>query len=209
MSDLLVEPIAIIGMAGRFPGAAGTRQLWELLVAGEEAVRFPAEDELRSRGVSPEALADPAYVRAVAEPAGIDLFDAGFFGLTRREADVCDPQLRLYLETAHAAVENAGYDATRLGRAGVFSSVAANRYGIGRILANLEALRSATGMGAGMWNNPDSASTLVSYKLNLNGPSLTVQTACSSSLVAVHLAVNALRLRECDVALAGGADVEF
>ncbi|PRX67613.1 ketoacyl-synthetase-like protein [Nonomuraea fuscirosea] len=208
MSDL-VEPIAIIGMAGRFPGAAGTRQLWELLVAGEEAVRFPAEDELRSRGVSPEALADPAYVRAVAEPEGIDLFDAGFFGLTRREADVCDPQLRLYLETAHAAVENAGYDATRLGRAGVFSSVAANRYGIGRILANLEALRSATGMGAGMWNNPDSASTLVSYKLNLNGPSLTVQTACSSSLVAVHLAVNALRLRECDVALAGGADVEF
>ncbi|MEU8357082.1 SDR family oxidoreductase [Nonomuraea sp. NPDC048882] len=208
MSDL-VEPIAIIGMAGRFPGAADTRQLWEILVAGEEAVRFPAEDELRSRGVSPEALADPAYVRAVAEPEGIDLFDAGFFGLNRREADVCDPQLRLYLETAHAAVENAGYDATRLGRAGVFSSVAANRYGIGRLIGNLEALRSATGMGAGMWNNPDSASTLVSYKLNLNGPSLTVQTACSSSLVAVHLAVNALRLRECDVALAGGADVEF
>ncbi|MGN9788581.1 type I polyketide synthase [Nonomuraea sp. ZG12] len=205
----LVEPIAIIGMAGRFPAAADTRQLWRNLVAGEEAVRFPSEDELRSSGVSREALDDLAYVRAVAEPEGIDLFDAGFFGLTRREAEACDPQLRLYLETAHAAVENAGYDALRLGRAGVFSSVAANRYGIGRALGSLEALRSATGMAAGMWNNPDSASTLVSYKLNLNGPSMTVQTACSSSLVAVHLAVNALRLHECDVALAGGADVEF
>ncbi|MFI7131993.1 SDR family NAD(P)-dependent oxidoreductase [Nonomuraea sp. NPDC050153] len=205
----LVEPIAIIGMAGRFPAALDTRQLWKNLVAGKEAVRFPSEDELRSSGVSREALADPAYVRAVAEPEGIDLFDAEFFGLTRRDAEACDPQLRLYLETAHAAVENAGYDASGLGRAGVFSSVAANRYGIGRLLGNLEALRSATGMAAGMWNNPDSASTLVSYKLNLHGPSMTVQTACSSSLVAVHLAVNALRLHECDVALAGGADVEF
>ncbi|SDL35873.1 type I polyketide synthase [Nonomuraea jiangxiensis] len=207
--DNLVEPIAIIGMAGRFPGAADTRQLWRNLVAGEEAVRFPSADELRSSGVSRAALDDPAYVRAVAEPEGIDLFDAEFFGLTRREAEVCDPQLRLFLETSHAAVENAGYDASGLGRAGVFSSVAANRYAIGRVLGSLEALRSATGMGAGMWNNPDSASTLVSYKLNLHGPSMTVQTACSSSLVAVHLAVNALRLHECDVALAGGADVEF
>ncbi|MFF4619003.1 type I polyketide synthase [Nonomuraea jabiensis] len=208
MGDL-VEPIAIIGMAGRFPGAVDTGQLWRNLVAGEEAVRFPSADELRSRGVSREALDDPAYVRAVAEPEGIDMFDAGFFRLTRREAEACDPQLRLYLETSHAAVENAGYDASGLGRAGVFSSVAANRYGIGRALGSLEALRSATGMAAGMWNNPDSASTLVSYKLNLHGPSMTVQSACSSSLVAVHLAVNALRLRECDVALAGGADVEF
>jgi acyl transferase domain-containing protein/acyl carrier protein len=208
MGDL-AEPIAIIGMAGRFPAAADTRQLWSNLVTGQEAVRFPSEDELRSSGVSRKALDDPAYVRAVAEPEGIDLLDAAFFGLTRREAETCDPQLRLYLETSHAAVENAGYDALRLGRAGVFSSVAANRYGIGRALGNLEALRSATGMAAGMWNNPDSASTLVSYKLNLHGPSMTVQTACSSSLVAVHLAVNALRLHECDVALAGGADVEF
>ncbi|TMR95975.1 type I polyketide synthase [Nonomuraea basaltis] len=205
----LVEPIAIIGMAGRFPAAADTRQLWRNLVAGEEAVRFPSEDELRSSGVSREALDDLAYVRAVAEPEGIDMFDAGFFGLTRRESEACDPQLRLYLETSHAAVENAGYDALRLGRAGVFSSVAANRYGMGRVFGSPEALRSATGMAAGMWNNPDSASTLVSYKLNLHGPSMTVQTACSSSLVAVHLAVNALRLHECDVALAGGADVEF
>ncbi|GAA4103519.1 SDR family NAD(P)-dependent oxidoreductase [Nonomuraea soli] len=207
--DNLAEPIAIVGMAGRFPGAADTARLWSNLVEGREAVRFPSEDELRSSGVSGAALADPAYVRAVAEPEGLDLFDAGFFGLTRREAEVCDPQLRLYLETCHAAVENAGYDASALGRAGVFSSVAANRYGIGRVLSDPEALRSATGMAVGMWNNPDSASTLVSYKLNLHGPSMTVQTACSSSLVAVHLAVNALRLNECDVALAGGADVEF
>ncbi|MFI7438409.1 type I polyketide synthase [Nonomuraea indica] len=205
----LVEPIAIIGMAGRFPAAADTRQLWGNLVAGREAVRFPSEDELRSNGVSREALDDPAYVRAVAEPEGVDLFDAEFFGLTRREAEACDPQLRMFLEASHAAVENAGHDALRLGRAGVFSSVAANRYSIGRVLGSLEALRSATGMAVGMWNNPDSASTLVSYKLNLHGPSMTVQTACSSSLVAVHLAVNALRLHECDVALAGGADVEF
>ncbi|MEV4014159.1 SDR family NAD(P)-dependent oxidoreductase [Nonomuraea angiospora] len=208
MGDRL-EPIAIIGMAGRFPAAVDTRQLWSNLVAGQEAVRFPSADELRSSGVSRAALDDPAYVRAVAEPEGIDMFDAEFFRLTRREAEACDPQLRLYLETSHAAVENAGYDASRLGRAGVFSSVAANRYGIGRVLGSLEALRSATGMAAGMWNNPDSASTLVSYKLNLHGPSMTVQSACSSSLVAVHLAVNALRLHECDVALAGGADVEF
>ena len=207
--DEAVAPIAIIGLAGRFPGAVDARQLWLNLLAGEESVSFPSDDDLLLRGVPRASLADPAYVKAVAEPDAIDMFDAGFFGLTRREAERCDPQLRLFLETSHAAVENAGYDALKLGRAGVFASVAANRYAAATADASPDALRSATGMSTGMWNNPESASTLVSYKLDLHGPSMTVQTACSSSLVAVHLAVNALRLDECDVALAGGADVEF
>ncbi|WP_155251539.1 type I polyketide synthase [Salinispora cortesiana] len=203
------EPVAIIGMAGRFPGAVNPGEFWVNLRAGIESVRFPSGEELLAAGVSPAALADPHYVRATAAAADLDRFDAAFFGLTPREARICDPQLRLFLECAHAALEDAGYDADRLGDVGVFGSAGANRYLELARLSEGSELRGSAEMSLLTWNSLDYLSPLVSYRLGLHGPSLTVVTACSSSLVAVHLAAAALRSGECEVALAGGVDVEL
>ncbi|ONI91597.1 hypothetical protein ALI22I_08260 [Saccharothrix sp. ALI-22-I] len=200
--------MAIIGLAGRFPGASNVARYWRNLERGDESIAFPGDDELAAIGVPRAALTDPDYVKAVALAPGIDEFDPGFFGFTPKEANLADPQLRLYLETAHAAVENAGYDPHRITDVGVFGSAGVNRY------AELHgsaggAVRSASGMSLGVLNNSDYIATLVSYKYDFRGPSMTVQTACSSSLVAIHLAIQALRNGECSTAVAGGADVEF
>ncbi len=203
------EPIAIIGTAGRFPGAADVGQFWANLRAGVESVYFPADEELLAAGVSPAALLDPHYVKATATAPDTDAFDAGFFGLTPREARICDPQIRLFLECAHAAIENAGYDHTRLSDVGVFGSAGPNWY--------LELVRrregtdllGTSGMSVRTWNSTDYLAPLVSYKLDLHGPSLGVVAACSSSLVTVHLAAAALRAGECETALAGGVFVEL
>ncbi|MEY9947164.1 SDR family NAD(P)-dependent oxidoreductase [Kitasatospora sp. GAS1066B] len=202
------EPIAIIGIAGRFPGAGDVDQYWRNLCEGRESVHRPSDDELLALGVSHEVLADPDYVKAVALAPDVDKFDAAFFGLTPREAQLCHPQMRLLLETAHAAFENAGYAPGTVTDVGVFASGGANRYGA--LEGKTEsALRSASGISLAVLNNTDYVATLVSYKFGFQGPSFTVQTACSSSLVATHLAVQALRNGECEIALAGGADVEF
>ena len=203
------EPIAIIGLAGRFPGADDTDQLWSLLHRGAEGIAFPSDEELLAAGVPAAALADPAYVKAVAAARDVDGFDAELFGLTPREAQVCDPQIRMFLECAHAALENAGYAPGRTGDVGVFGAAGTNRYLQLLAPAGPGSLRSTSGMSLTSWNNTDYVSLLASYKLGLRGPSLTVQTACSSSLVAVHLAVQALRSGECELALAGGVDVEL
>ncbi|HET8657824.1 MAG TPA: SDR family NAD(P)-dependent oxidoreductase [Micromonosporaceae bacterium] len=203
------EPIAIIGLAGRFPGADDTDQLWSLLHRGAEGIAFPSDEELLAAGVPATALADPAYVKAVAAARDVDGFDAELFGLTPREAQVCDPQIRMFLECAHAALENAGYAPGRTGDVGVFGAAGTNRYLQLLAPAGPAGLRSTSGMSLTSWNNTDYVSLLASYKLGLRGPSLTVQTACSSSLVAVHLAVQALRSGECELALAGGVDVEL
>ncbi|MFJ2638302.1 SDR family NAD(P)-dependent oxidoreductase [Streptomyces sp. NPDC087511] len=205
----LPEPIAIIGLAGRFPGAADIGQFWRNLVTGTESVTFPDDDALRASGVSEEALADPDYVRATAQASDLDSFDAGLFGFSPRDAQIADPQIRLFLETAHAALENSGHIPGSLPDVGVFGSVGTNAYGGRLVDAEGDKARSTTGMSRGSLNNADSAATLVSYKLGLNGPSMTVQTACSSSLVAVHLAAQSLRSGECEIALAGGADIEL
>ncbi|WP_203932554.1 type I polyketide synthase, partial [Virgisporangium ochraceum] len=208
MTDSL-DHIAVIGMAGRFPGAGNVDEFWSGLRLGREGVRTAGDEELVAAGVPIEALRDPAYVKAVAMAPGIDMFDAEFFGLAPREAALCDPQIRLYLETAHAALENAGYDPHRVSDVGVFGSAGVNRYIDSHAGPGVDRVRSAAGMSLGVLSNSDYIATLVSYKLNLRGPSMTVQTACSSSLVAVQLAARALNNGECVIALAGGADVEF
>jgi acyl transferase domain-containing protein/acyl carrier protein len=208
MTELL-EPIAIIGMAGRFPGAGDVSEFWRVLANGAECVEFPSAERLLAAGVPESALRDPDYVPAVALPDALTDFDAPFFGFTPREATLCDPQIRLFLETAHAALENAGYAPERLGSVGVFGSAGVNRYHDLYGKAASAELRSASGMSIGTLNNPDYVATLVSYKFGFNGPSMTVQTACSSALVAAHLAAQSLRSGECEVALAGGADVEL
>ncbi|MEE4542460.1 SDR family NAD(P)-dependent oxidoreductase [Streptomyces sp. V4-01] len=203
------EPIAVIGMAGRFPGAVDLGRYWANLRDGVASIRFPSDDELLAAGVPAASLTAADYVKALATAPDVDAFDAEFFGLTPREARICDPQLRLFLECAHATLENAGYDVETLADVGVFGSTGAGHY--------LDLVRRSEGLGplsrSGMslttWNSTDYLTSLVSYKLGLGGPSLNVATACSSSLVAVHLAAAALRAGECELALAGGVEVEL
>ncbi|HYX25953.1 MAG TPA: amino acid adenylation domain-containing protein, partial [Thermoanaerobaculia bacterium] len=199
------EGIAIVGLAGRFPGAADVEELWSNLRAGKECIRFFTDEELEAQGVPPEALADPSYVKARGVLDGIELFDAPFFDVPPREAEMTDPQHRLFLECAFHALESAGYDPARYpGAIGVYAGVSANMYLLKNVLATPGALRAGGANQAMLGGDKDFLATRLSYKLNLRGPSFTVQTACSTSLVATHLACRALLGRECDMALAGG-----
>jgi acyl transferase domain-containing protein/acyl carrier protein len=200
--------IAIIGMAGRFPGAASVREFWANLRDGEESIRFFTTDELSAAGVDRAVCEDPRYVKAKAALDGVDRFDAGFFGYTPREAEFIDPQQRLFLESAWTAIENAGYDPSSCDvPVGVFAGQGVNSYWLS------DAFRAASAsMGALdvlISSDKDFLATRVSYKLNLKGPSIVVQTACSTSLVAVCEACNSLVSYGCDMALAGGVSVRL
>jgi acyl transferase domain-containing protein len=196
----------VIGMAGRFPGAPDLDAFWDNLRQGVESIsRFSAE-ELRAAGVDPAVLDDPAYVPAGGVLEGADLFDAGLFQMTPREAELLDPQHRVFLESVWAALEDAGYDPARYPDAiGVYGGASLNHY----MLYNLLPRGDFPGPGgqALLASDKDFLTTRVSYKLNLRGPSLDVQTACSTSLVAVVLACQALLNYQCDLALAGGVSV--
>jgi amino acid adenylation domain-containing protein len=199
------EAIAIVGMAGRFPGAPDLAAFWANLRQGREAIRFFSDEELLAAGVDEAALARPHYVKARGALDGIELFDAPFFDIAPREAELIDPQHRLFLECAWHALEDAGYDPGRYpGAIGVYAGVSANMYLLRNVLANPEILQAGGANQAVLGADRDFLATRVSYKLDLRGPSFTVQTACSTSLVAAHLACRALLGRECDMALAGG-----
>ncbi|MGK3998768.1 type I polyketide synthase [Sorangium sp. So ce1024] len=199
--------IAIIGMAGRFPGAPDVATLWRNLCAGVESVAVLSEDELLAAGVDPALIARPDYVRARAVLDDIDLFDAELFGFTPREAAALDPQHRLFLECAWEAFENAGIDPERAGGpVGVYAGSSLSGY-LAHHFPDGPRLQSAADVAALLALDKDFLATRASYKLNLEGPSIAVQTACSTSLVAVHLACQALLTGECDLALAGGASV--
>jgi len=202
--------IAIIGMAGRFPDADNTAELWQNLRAGREAVRALADGELIAAGVEPARLADPDLVKAIAMPRGIELFDASFFGYGHREAEVMDPQQRLLLECAHEALEDAGHGGdAHGGPIGLFAGASTSTYLLYQILANPAALATLDPLEIELGNSGDYVTTRVSHKLDLTGPSLHLQTACSTSLVAVHLACQSLLAEECDLALAGGVSINM
>ena len=201
--------VAVIGMSGRFPEASSVEALWANLRRGVHAISTLADEQLTAAGVSPEILRDPTYVKACGRLADIDMFDAAFFGLSPRDAAVFDPQHRLFLECAWEAFENAGYVGERLdGPVGVYASSGAPEYFMLNLLRNRQTMESV-----GAWlvrhngNDPNFLATRVSYELNLNGPSMSVQSACSSSLLAVHMACQSLLSGESDMALAGGATV--
>ncbi|HZF12188.1 MAG TPA: amino acid adenylation domain-containing protein, partial [Thermoanaerobaculia bacterium] len=197
--------IAIVGMAGRFPGAPDVERFWANLVAGVESITFFSKAELRAAGVEPERLADPAFVGARGVLDGAELFDAALFGFNPREAEVIDPQHRLLLECAWEALERAGYAPHRFaGPIGVFAGAGINTYLLSNLQHNAEVMGAVGSFQAMLGSGADFLATRISYKLGLRGPSLTVQTACSTSLVAVHLAVQSLLNGECDLALAGG-----
>jgi len=200
--------IAIVGMAGRFPGAPDVEAFWANLIAGRESILRVDEAVLRREGVDPQILADPSYVPAVGALDQIDLFDAEFFGLGPAEASRLDPQGRLLLECAWEAIEDAGIaahaDAVRVG---VFAGGAISSYGMWAARA-AEGDRSASAAyQLLLGNDKDYLPSRISYRLGLRGPSIAVQTACSTSLVAVTLAVRSLLDHDCDVALAGGVSV--
>jgi phthiocerol/phenolphthiocerol synthesis type-I polyketide synthase E len=198
--------IAIVGMAGRFPGAASVPALWRRLEAGEELLTVFTDEELLAAGVDAALLRRSDYVRAWGHLDGTDLFDAGFFGFTPREADLADPQQRLFLECAWEALEDAGHDPGRYpGAIGVFAGAAPSSYAQELVRAGVD-MDDVQGLIA---SEKDFLATRVAYKLDLRGPALTVQTACSTSLVAVHVACQSLLGGECDMALAGGVSVRM
>jgi len=199
--------IAVTALACRFPGAGDAETFWAQLADGVESVTWFSEDELRAAGVSEERLADPNYVRASAIVDGVELFDAAFFGLNPREAELLDPQHRIFLETAWEALESAGHDPQRYGgRGGVFAGCGFNSYLL-QILSNPAAKARVDGYQLSIAADKDHLATQVAYKLNLRGPGVGVQTACSTSLVAIHLACQSLLNGECDLALAGGVSL--
>ncbi|MEU0685708.1 type I polyketide synthase [Streptomyces uncialis] len=204
------EFIAIIGMACRVPGARNVKEFWENLTAGRESItRFSRDDQI-GKGVPAELVDNPAYVSAAPVLDGMDEFDAGFFGMSPREAETTDPQQRLFLELSQTALEDAGYDPhTYEGSIGVYGGCGPDTYRWRNVERNAEILDSTNWMAVSVGNYPDLLTTRVSYKLGLRGPSYDLQTSCSTSLVAVHVACEALLREECDIALAGGVMIEL
>ncbi len=202
-----IKGIAIIGMSGRFPGAKNIDDFWHNLRNGVESVSFFTEQELEQSGVEPAVLSDPSYVKAKAVLEDVELFDASFFGFSPREAEMMDPQHRFFLECAWDALESAGYDPdTYEGGIGVYAGSSMSTYFF-NLYSTPRQIGSTYFYQAVIGNDKDYLSTRVSYKLNLKGPSVTVQTACSTSLVAVHQACRGLLNYECDMALAGGVSI--
>ncbi|WP_420126424.1 type I polyketide synthase [Longimicrobium sp.] len=200
--------IAVVGMAGRFPGAPGVDALWANLRAGVESIRRFSDEELAAAGVPESLRTDPAYVPAGGALAEVDLFDAAFFGFTPREAQVTDPQQRLFLEVAWEALEHAGYDAARVpGRVGVYAGTSMSSYYL-NLLTRPDVTAAAGDMAVYMGNDKDFLAPRAAFKMGLEGPAVVVQTACSTSLVAVHLACQGLLGGDCDMALVGGSAVE-
>jgi amino acid adenylation domain-containing protein len=205
-----VEPIAIIGMAGRFPGARDIDGLWRNLVEGVESINEFADEQLAAAGVPEQLIGHADYVKRGVLLEDLDQFDAGHFGMTPREAQILDPQQRLLFESTLAALEQAGYGrCDQRQQVGAFISVADSRYLVENIHSNPQLFDAVGALAIRNANSRDGAATRLSYKFNLTGPSVNVNTACSSSLVAVHEACKSLWLGECEMALAGGADVSL
>ncbi|HVI70288.1 MAG TPA: beta-ketoacyl synthase N-terminal-like domain-containing protein, partial [Pyrinomonadaceae bacterium] len=195
--------VAIIGLAGRFPGARNVEEFWNNLKDGVEGISFFSDDEI----VGPQDI--PNLVKAKGTLSDVELFDAPFFDIPTREAQLMDPQQRLFLEAAWTALEDSGYDVSSYaGQIAVYAGVSTNTYLLTR-MAQLSMGSPADHYSMILANEKDYLATRVSYKLNLRGESITVQTSCSTSLVAVHLACQSLLSGQSDMALAGGVSIGF
>jgi acyl transferase domain-containing protein len=206
--DIDRDAIAIVGMSGRFPGAAGIEQFWQNLLDGTESISNFAEEELRAAGIAERYLRDPNYVRAAPIIDHVDSLDAGYFGISNREAEILDPQHRVFLETCSTALQHAGQDPASFdGRIGVYAGAKENIYLKHNLEPNAAVMRAVGELAVHISNHTDYLSTGVAYRLNLSGPAVSMVTACSTSLVATHLACRALRAGECEMALAGGVEI--
>ncbi|MEX2334233.1 MAG: beta-ketoacyl synthase N-terminal-like domain-containing protein, partial [Pseudohongiella sp.] len=207
--------IAVIGIACRFPGAHGPEAFWRVLEEGVETLTFFSPAEAIAAGVPASQAHDPAQVNVAPVLDDVEGCDLDFWRYAKREAELMDPQQRVFLETAWEAFEDAGYvPGSALGKVGVYASAATNTYLQNNVYANrawveenggsVLTVNSVPGFNVMVANDKDYLPTRVSYKLDLTGPSMGIQTACSSTLVAVHEAARALRAGECDMAVAGG-----
>ncbi len=203
-----LEGIAVVGMAGRFPGADDLGELWRNLCGGVESVRFYSREELAAAGVAPALLDDPRYVRAGAPLRDVQHFDADFFDFSAREAELMDPQHRLFLECCWEALENAGYDTrTWPGSIGLFAGMGMSGYLIRNLLSHPDLIQNAGPLQIRILNDNNFLTSLAAYKLDLRGPSVTMQSGCSTSLVATCMACQSLLQFQCDMMLAGGVTV--
>ncbi|WP_424184825.1 beta-ketoacyl synthase N-terminal-like domain-containing protein [Actinokineospora sp. G85] len=207
----LEDAIAVVGMAGRFPGAEDVAAFWRNIREGVESVSFFTEDELAAAGVPAEVYRSPDYVPARAVLSGWDGFDAEFFDYSARDAEYMDPQQRLFLEVAWSALEDAGIAPSRAaGRVGVYAGASLSTYllwAVGGDPALLQSFYAMDDLSLLLGTSGDFVATRIAYKLGLTGPATTIQTACSTSLVAIHNACQSLLYAECDVAIAGGSSV--
>nr|MDZ8289084.1 amino acid adenylation domain-containing protein [Nostoc sp. ChiSLP01] len=200
--------IAIIAVAGRFPGAKDIESFWQNIHDGVESISSFTDEELLESGVSLNLLSNSNYVKASGVLEDIELFDANFFGYSAKEAELIDPQQRLFLELAWEAIEKAGYDPqTYNGLISVYAGVGMNHYLLKNLYPNYHLIETVDPLQLVISNEKDFLPTRVAYKLNLTGTAVNVQTACSTSLVAVHLACQSLINGECDMALAGGVSL--
>ncbi|HEV2345264.1 MAG TPA: beta-ketoacyl synthase N-terminal-like domain-containing protein, partial [Actinocrinis sp.] len=206
--------LAVVGMAGRFPGAPDLGAFWENLRQGTDSLTEFSADQLRDRGVPEEVLTHPKWVPAAQLLADADKFDAQFWGVGRREAVLTDPQQRVFLEVAWSALEQAGY-ARRSNphrrRTGVFASCGIDGYLIHHLRGGglMEPLDPAAVFLTEIGNEKDYLATRVAYMLDLGGPAMTVTSACSSALVAISQAAQALMSGQCDMAIAGASSINF
>jgi len=201
--------IAVIGLSCRFPGAQNYNEYWANLIAGRETIRRFSDEELRNAGIPEDMLSHPDYVKAQGVLDDIAGFDAPFFGISPGEAEIIDPQHRLFLEQSWAALEDAGYNPDTFdGRIGVYGGAGLNSYLLRAMMENPQAVMDKGPYLVLMSSDKDYMATRVSYKLNLNGTSLNVATACSTSLVALDLACQSLLSYQNDMVLAGGVTLQ-
>ena len=205
--DRSSSPIAVIGMAGRFPGANSIQELWDVLRDGKETISFFSPEELDPS--IPDSLRnDPLYVAARGIVPTAKEFDAAFFGLNPKMAEAMDPQQRLFLEIAWEVLEQAGHLSSHYdGRIGVYAGTGMNTYYKNNILPNKKVMDRIGSFLADTFNEKDYIASRTAYQLNLKGPAVSVHAACSTSSLAIAQAVEAIRNGQCDVALAGGSSV--
>ena len=209
-NDIRESDIAIIAMSGRFPGAKNIDAFWENLRFGVESVSWFSDEELLMNGVYPELLQNPNYVRAKAVVNDIELFDANFFGFNPKDAEILDPQQRLFLECGWEALEQAGYyPQSYAGSIGVYAGAGLSDYLLKNLYLNPAVSRTVSTYQLTLATQNDFLPTRVAYKLNCTGPAVNIQTACSTSLVAVHMACQSLLNGECDMALAGAVTIRI
>ncbi|MFN8352142.1 MAG: amino acid adenylation domain-containing protein [Flavobacteriales bacterium] len=196
--------VAIIGMSGRFPGAENVEQLWKNLLAKKNSISTWTVDEL-DPSIPAELRNDPDYVKARGVITDADKFDHGFFGVNPKVAALMDPQQRVFLETAWAALEDAAYDPAQFaGLIGVYAGMGNNTYFTRNVIGHPELIEQVGDFAVMTANEKDYIATRLAFEFDLRGPALSIHTACSTSLVAIAQAFKALRDGECDMALAGG-----
>ncbi len=199
--------IAIIGMAGRFPGAKNIEEFWELLAEGREAISFFSTDEL-DPSIPSSVKNDPWYVKARGLVDHADEFDAEFFGFNPRSATLMDPQQRVFLELAWEVLESSGYLPQKYsGSVGVFAGCGYNTYYTNNVLAHPDLVEKTGQFNVRLLNEKDYIATRTAYQFNLKGPAVAVYSACSTSMLAIAQAVNSIREGQCDVAIAGAASI--